>query len=42
MDWIDAFHEIKTGKNGGGDKFFTDGRLAVFTVQKGPAPLIGE
>jgi hypothetical protein len=30
LDWTDPFHDKKTGKNGGGDPYFTDGRLAVF------------
>lgn len=29
---VDDFHEIKTGKNGGGDKWHTDGRLFVGTI----------
>ena len=27
--WIDSFHEKREGKNGGGDPWHTDGRLAV-------------
>jgi hypothetical protein len=27
--WVDRFHSDRTGKNGGGDSYFTDGRLAV-------------
>jgi hypothetical protein len=27
--WIDGFHEKPRGKNGGGDPYYTDGRLAV-------------
>lgn len=27
--WIDRFHGEKKGKNGGGDPYYTDGRLAV-------------
>jgi hypothetical protein len=27
--WIDSFHGEKRGKNGGGDPYYTDGRLAV-------------
>jgi hypothetical protein len=30
--WIDGFHEQRTGKNGGGDPFFTDGRLGVVVL----------
>jgi hypothetical protein len=29
VDWVDGFQEKLTGKNGGGDPFRTDGRLAV-------------
>jgi len=32
LEWTDPFHEAKTGKNGGGDPYFTDGRLAVFST----------
>jgi hypothetical protein len=27
--WVDRFHRDREGKNGGGDPYFTDGRLAV-------------
>jgi hypothetical protein len=27
--WVDGFHADKEGRNGGGDPYFTDGRLAV-------------
>jgi len=27
--WVDRFHRGRQGKNGGGDPYFTDGRLAV-------------
>jgi len=27
--WIDSFHREREGRNGGGDRYFTDGRLAV-------------
>ena len=30
--WIDGFHQILEGRNGGGDRFVTDGRMAVFQV----------
>jgi hypothetical protein len=29
IDWVDGFQEKRTGKNGGGDPYRTDGRLAV-------------
>ena len=40
--WIDGFQQSRTGKNGGGDPYFTDGRLAIIVLgsatQQGPAP----
>jgi hypothetical protein len=30
--WVDGFHEKVRGKNGGGDPWFTDGRLAVGVI----------
>ena len=27
--WVEGFHEKLNGKNGGGDPYHTDGRLAV-------------
>jgi hypothetical protein len=30
--WIDGFHDQLKGKNGGGDPWFTDGRLAVGVI----------
>ncbi len=30
---IDDFHEVKSGKNGGGDAWHTDGRLFVGTIE---------
>jgi hypothetical protein len=29
VDWIENFHTVRTGNNGGGDKWRTDGRLPV-------------
>jgi LssY C-terminus len=29
LEWVDDFQTEKTGRNGGGDPFFTDGRLCV-------------
>lgn len=34
--WVDAFQEAREGRNGSGDRFFTDGRLAQFDFA--PAP----
>lgn len=31
LTWIDPFQNAREGHNGGGDKFITDGRLAVFS-----------
>jgi hypothetical protein len=33
LNWIDAFQPEHEGRNGGGDHFVTDGRLAVFSEQ---------
>jgi hypothetical protein len=30
--WIDRFHREREGRNGGGDPYFTDGRLAVGVI----------
>jgi hypothetical protein len=30
--WVDPFHRIREGRNGGGDPYFTDGRLAVGVI----------
>lgn len=30
--WTDPFQDVKRGKNGGGDPYFTDGRLAVLSI----------
>ena len=30
--WIDRFHRDREGRNGGGDPYFTDGRLAVGVI----------
>jgi len=32
ISWIDGFQHERTGKNGGGDPYFTDGRLVVVVV----------
>jgi hypothetical protein len=31
--WIDDFHRDREGRNGGGDPWRTDGRLAVLTLK---------
>jgi hypothetical protein len=31
--WIDQFHRERQGRNGGGDPYFTDGRLAVGIIE---------
>jgi hypothetical protein len=30
--WVDGFHETHEGRNGGGDPYYTDGRLAVGVI----------
>ena len=30
--WVDPFHRIREGRNGGGDPYVTDGRLAVGVI----------
>jgi hypothetical protein len=32
VDWNDGFHAECEGKNGGGDPWHTDGRLAIVTL----------
>jgi hypothetical protein len=32
VDWISPFQTALTGRNGGGDRYYTDGRLAVVTL----------
>jgi len=34
VDWTDPFQDTKSGKNGGGDPYFTDGRLPVLSIDK--------
>lgn len=33
VDWVDNFHPQREGRNGGGDPWHTDGRLAVVTLR---------
>jgi hypothetical protein len=33
--WVDAFHQLHEGRNGGGDPYVTDGRLAVGVIDLG-------
>lgn len=33
VSWFDGFQKERTGKNGGGDAYFTDGRLVIVMVQ---------
>ena len=35
IDWKDGFHEELDGRNGGGDPWHTDGRLAVVSLITG-------
>ena len=30
--WVDQFHRHREGRNGGGDPYYTDGRLAVGVI----------
>lgn len=34
VDWTDPFQDAKSGRNGGGDPYFTDGRLPVMSVSR--------
>lgn len=36
LRWEDDFHDPKEGRNGGGDRWRTDGRLAIGILQPGP------
>ena len=38
LRWLDRFHETLQGRNGGGDRRWTDGRLAVVVLQALPVP----
>lgn len=35
--WINGFQHARTGKNGGGDPYFTDGRLVIVLLGSAPA-----
>jgi hypothetical protein len=35
VDWIEKFHHQLEGRNGGGDRWYTDGRLPVAIVRRG-------
>ena len=35
--WVDDFHTVKSGKNGGGDKWHTDGRLEAGRIAAEPS-----
>ena len=38
LRWENDFHEVKSGRNGGGDPWHTDGRLAIVVLKEtGPA-----
>jgi hypothetical protein len=32
VDWLDNYHPRLRGRNGGGDPYFTDGRLGVVAL----------
>jgi hypothetical protein len=38
LEWKDHFHQELQGKNGGGDPWHTDGRLAVVILKAAPSP----
>jgi len=40
IDWLDGFHTQLQGKNGGGDPWRTDGRLAIVILPAAQAPSI--
>ena len=33
VEWKEGFHERRDGRNGGGDPWHTDGRLAIVTLR---------
>jgi hypothetical protein len=37
VEWVDGFHSQRSGRNGGGDPWHTDGRLAVLRLLASPA-----
>jgi hypothetical protein len=39
LHWLDGFQHERTGKNGGGDPYFTDGRLAIVVVGAPASPV---
>jgi hypothetical protein len=40
LRWIDGFHKELQGRNGGGDLWRTDGRLAVVVLQARAVPAL--
>ena len=34
VQWLDGFHTACEGRNGGGDPWHTDGRLAIVTLRQ--------
>lgn len=40
VEWIDAFHQVREGRNGGGDPWRTDGRLAVVALRAADPPKV--
>jgi hypothetical protein len=38
VSWIEHFHQVLKGHNGGGDPYYTDGRLAVGVIVPRPPP----
>jgi hypothetical protein len=39
VDWVDHFQTKLTGRNGGGDPYYTSGRLAVGILVPAPTPI---
>jgi hypothetical protein len=38
VEYVDGFHKVTSGKNGGGDPWHTDGRLLLGTLKSTPPP----
>jgi LssY C-terminus len=41
VSWVEHFHQVLKGYNGGGDPYYTDGRLAVGVITPPPAAQSG-
>ncbi len=38
--WVNGFHKLLEGRNGGGDRWHTDGRLAVVELRQNPVMIL--